>query len=188
MKHLIFISVSLLAFVFANSQKGKNSLQGAIHYGIPVNNLADVTNGGYGGALKGLYGFSARKQQVSLSIGYTNFPVKKSLSGDFDFYYSTLPVMVGYRHVLGSMIADKGIYLESQAGINFNTIKGYSAGAGSGGPIVKKTGTDLVFALSIGYEFKGLDLSARYQSAQVRNSDNGITFVALQIGYSFLAL
>lgn len=178
------LSLTLLfsfAFISANSQKGTNDLQGTLHYGIPVGNLADVSNRGWGGALKGLYGFSTRKQHVSLSVGYTNFPVKKSLAGDYRFFYSTLPVMTGYRYTFGKNI-NKGIYLESQAGINFNKVKGFSTGIT--GPIFERSGTNFIWAFNIGYEYKGFEFGVQWQSAEVEHSSNEITFIGIHFGFS----
>jgi predicted porin len=177
-----FSSITLLLLTLVvHAQKGNNELQVAAHYGFPTGNLADITTGGYGAIAKGLYGFSRQKQQLSLSVGYTHFPVKESLSGDYNFFYSTLPVMVGYRYTFGTKSMDDGLYLEAQAGLNYNVVKG----SASTGQSAKTTGTNFVFSPGIGYKFKGFDAAVFYQNSDLADSKDDITFFAIQLGYSF---
>ncbi len=173
----------LLAFCFlfflsltVTAQKYKQQLQVGGSLNIPTSNLSNITNLGYGGYGKGMFGFSRYNQQITVEAGYNTFPVDKNLTGGFRSHYSVVPVYLGYRYLF-----PVGVTLESQAGISFNKLK-----VGSGATFVSTKSTSFALALGAGYQFHDVELGIKYQLSTVKNSDDDITFFAVRLAYNFL--
>ena len=174
-KYFLFLSLFFFS-VAANAQKYKQQLQVGGSLNIPTINLSNITNLGYGGYAKGMFGFSRYNQQITLEAGYNTFPVDKDLTGGFRSHYSMLPVYLGYRYLFPI-----GITLESQAGISFNKLK-----VGSGSAFVADKTTSFALALGAGYQLRNIELGIKYQLTNVKNSDDDITFFTVRLGYNFL--
>ena len=174
MKRIILILAVFAALPFvASAQKGTNAIQISGQAAIPVGDLADIVKTGFGGAAKGIYGFSSKPQSFTLEAGYNQFAVK-NLPSSASAHYSAIPVYVGYRANLS------GVVLESQAGLSFNRI----AGSGPGGTA---SANESVFgwALSASYLYRSVELGVRYQSSEGAKDANVIRFVGVRLGYNF---
>lgn len=164
----------LIIFPFvAMAQKGSNFLQVAGQAALPNGNFSDVVKIGFGGSVKGIYGFSAKPQSLTLEAGYSRFAVKH-LPAVASGNYSLLPVYVGYRANLS------GFILESQAGVSFNRVA-----LSVPGEFHSDTQTAFGWALSAGYAFKNVELSLRYQHAEGSGDYNAIRVVGIRLGYNF---
>jgi len=166
--------VFLIIFPFVTmAQKGSNFLQVGGQAAVPVGNFSDVAKSGFGGSVKGIYGLSAKPQSVTLEAGYNRFALK-DLPGVPSGYYSILPVYAGYRANLS------GFILELQAGVSFNR------GALSA-PGLPDRDTQTVFgwAHSVGYAFKNIELSIRYQHAETSKDYNAIRFISFRLANNF---
>nr|WP_121271671.1 outer membrane beta-barrel protein [Pedobacter schmidteae] len=171
-KKLLSLTVLVGLTISAYAQKGKNEVQLSGQVGFPTGQLADVAKTGYGFAAKGMYGFSLRKQQVTLEAGYNRFQVDV-LPGGIDGYYSAIPIYTGYRYTIG------GFHLEPQAGISINRVAG-SSGAAS----ASSTKTNFAWATSVSYSLKSVELGLRYQSSEMKDSEEGLTFVGIRLAYN----
>lgn len=159
--------------ISAQAQKGNNQLQISGQVNFPTSELADAAKTGFGFAAKGMYGFSVTKQQATLEVGYDRFSIKNLPSG-IDGYYSAIPIYTGYRYTFG------GLHLEPQAGISINKVGG-SAGSAS----VSSSSTNFAWATSVSYSLKSLELGLRYQSSEMKDSEDKITFVGVRLAYNF---
>ncbi|TDQ11251.1 porin family protein [Pedobacter metabolipauper] len=174
MKQILVILTLFLIFPLVTlAQKGSNFLQLSGQAAIPTSDLSDVVKTGFGGALKGMYGFSSKPQYLTIEAGYNRFAVK-GLSSSTSAHYSALPVYAGYRANLS------GVILETQAGVSFNRI----AGSGLGGS-ASANQTAFGWALTAGYIFKDLELDVRYQSSEGDDDTYIIRFVGIRLGYNF---
>ena len=171
-KTLLVFALVAVSYL-ANAQKGTNKIQVAGQVGFPTGDLADVAKTGFGAAAKGMLGFSAKPQYVTLEAGYNNFSVK-NLPSSVNANYSSVPIYLGYRANLS------GVILESQAGVSLNHIEA----AGPGGT-VSANQTGFGWALSAGYEFKNVELSVRYQNSEAESDSQKIRFVGIRLGYNF---
>ncbi|ETZ23056.1 outer membrane beta-barrel protein [Pedobacter sp. V48] len=164
----------LIIFPFVTmAQKGSNFLQVAGQATLPTGNFSDVVKTGFGGSVKGIYGFSTKPQAITLEAGYNSFAVKNLpavASGD----YSLLPVYAGYRADLS------GLILESQAGVSFNRVALSVPGESH-----SDTQTAFGWALSAGYAFKNVEFSLRYQHSEGSGDYNAIRVVGIRLGYKF---
>jgi len=174
MRKILLISTVVLGLTLsAKAQKGNNMLQVSGQLAIPTSDLADVVKLGFGASAKGMYGFGLKKQQVTLEAGYNRFSVKNLPSG-IDAHYSAIPIYTGYRYTLGNF------NLEPQAGISINRVAG-SAGSMS----ASDSKTNFGWATSVGYSFNNLELGVKYQSSDVKDSDESLTFVGIRLSYNF---
>jgi len=174
MNRNFFALVCLIIFPLVTmAQKGSNFVQVAGQLAIPTGNLSDIVKTGFGGSVKGIYGFSAKPQSVTLEAGYNRFGVK-DLPAVASGHYSALPVYAGYRANLS------GVVLETQAGVSFNRVA-VSAPGISG----SDTQTAFGWALSAGYEFKNAELGVRYQSSEGSKDTTVIRFLGIRLAYNF---
>jgi hypothetical protein len=174
MRKIISSTIILLAIALsAAAQKGNNQLQIGGQATFPIGNLADVAKTGYGVSAKGMYGFGTASQQATLEVGYNRLAVKNLPSG-VKANYSAIPIYTGYRYLVGSF------FFEPQAGVSFNKVVASSAGT-----TVSGNETNFGWATSVGYNLGDLEISVRYQSSDVKNSDVGLTFVGARLAYNF---
>ena len=168
---LTFVLIGLSLGLYA--QSGKNYLQLSAQAARPTSALLEVTNFGYGGALKWMHGFGEKKHQATLEAGYNRFSVK-NLSSGVSANYSAIPIYLGYR-----ILANK-ISLEAQAGTSINRIVGRNSNFS-----VSETKLNLGLALGIGYVFKNFEIAARYQVTDPRGTEDDPTFLAARLAYNF---
>lgn len=174
MKKVLFsLALFLGLAIGANAQKGNNIIQLSGQVNFPTSDLADVVKTGFGFAAKGMYGFSLRKQQVTLEAGYNRFQVDVA-PGGIDANYSAIPIYTGYRYSFG------GFHLEPQAGLSINRIA-----ASSGSRTVYSSQTNFAWATSVGYSFKFMELDVRYQSSELKDSKEDLTFIGVRLAYNF---
>ncbi len=174
MKNFLVVTLIFLAIATgAKAQKGNNQLQVGGQAALPVGRLNDVAKTGFGIAAKGMYGFGVADQQVTLEAGYNRFAVK-NLPNGVTGEYSAIPIYTGYRYIIG------GLSLEPQAGISFNKIV-----ATAGNQAASGNETNFGWATSVGYSFSDIELSVRYQSSDVKNSDVKLTFLGFRLAYNF---
>ncbi|MET0464256.1 MAG: hypothetical protein ABW007_13920 [Chitinophagaceae bacterium] len=156
------------------AQKGNNQLQVSGHVGFPVFDMADGAKTGYGGAVRGFFGVGDRPQQISLTIGYSRFPVK-DLPAGAEANLSTLPVFLGYRYLWG------GFFVETHAGVGFNNVH-VKASNGNSTDLSK---TSFSWALRTGYQISNVELSVAYQNTGLDDANEDISFIGLHLGYNF---
>jgi len=166
---LAFLSIPLFCF----AQKHTNYLKVAGQMAIPTGNLSDIVNIGYGGSVKGIFGFSKLPQYFTVEAGYNRFGVK-DLPASSSANYSAIPVYAGYRAKLGGLIFD------AQAGASFNRI----AGSGPGGT-ASDTQTAFGWAFGASYVYKQAELGLRFQSSEASDDVFIIRFVGVRLGYNF---
>jgi len=169
---LVLAVVALNSSLFA--QSGKNFLQVSGQVSRPTSALLEVTNIGYGGALKWMHGFGENKQQATLEAGYNRFPVKKLPTG-VSAHYGAIPIYVGYRY-----LANK-ISLEAQGGVSINRIVGRNSLLS-----ISETKTNLGFGLGMGYLLNDFEIAARFQVTDARGTADDPTFLGIRIAYNFL--
>ena len=175
MKRLLLTIISLGFFTAALAQKGNNELQVGAQLSIPTGQLADLTTLGYGFSAKTLFGFSEAPEQVSFEAGYNRFGVKKDLlPANVHAQYRSWPIYTGYRYHFSN------IYLESQAGVAFNTLY-----ASNNFKLVGDTKAYFAWALSVGYSINQLDLAIKYQSSDVSDDGTNLTFLGVRAAYRF---
>ncbi|WP_316824151.1 outer membrane beta-barrel protein [Pedobacter miscanthi] len=170
--HLILILCTFSLGLYA--QSGKNYLQVSGQICRPTSAMLEVTNFGYGGAIKWMHGFSEYNQQVTFEAGYNRFPVKKLPDG-VQANYAAVPIYVGYRY-----LANK-VSLELQAGTSVNRIVGRNAEIS-----LSETKLNLGLGLGIGYVLKNFEFGARYQVTDVRGTRDDPTFLSLKLAYNIL--
>ncbi|MBD1362640.1 outer membrane beta-barrel protein [Mucilaginibacter sp. ZT4R22] len=174
MKKALTFIIALTSFMIsAKAQKGNNQLQLGGQAAFPVSELGDVTKTGFGFSGKGMYGIGTSSQQVTFEAGFNRFTVKNLPSG-VDGHYSAIPIYTGYRYLIG------GLSLEPQAGISINRVVG-----SAGNQTVSSSEANFGWATSIGYEFNNIELSVRYQSSDVKDSDVDLTFVGVRLACNF---
>lgn len=173
-KIILSTGIILCSIVFVNAQKGSNIIQVSGQVGLPVGDLADVAKVGYGGAVKGMYGFGAKEQHVTLEAGYNYFPVK-DLPDGVSANYSAIPIYTGYRYSFSNF------HFESQAGISINKITGTVDGKGS----KSETMTNFAWALGASYTYNNIELGVRYQSSETKKEKEDITFIGIRLAYNF---
>ncbi len=139
-----------------------------------MGDLADVSKMGYGGAVKGMYGFGIREQHVTLEAGYNYFPVK-NLPDGVSANYSAIPIYTGYRYSFSNF------HFESQAGISINKVTGKVNGQGS----KSETSTNFAWGLGASYSYNNIELGIRYQSSETKKEKENISFVGIRLGYNF---
>lgn len=93
-----------------------------------ISSLLTVNIIGYGGSIKGHYGFITGNQQATIEVDYHRFPIKYP---DLRLQYSALPLYVGYRYIYNRLV------LEPQLGLSVNRIDGSNG--------VNKASTTLIF-------------------------------------------
>ncbi|MES2061656.1 MAG: outer membrane beta-barrel protein [Bacteroidota bacterium] len=172
-KPLLLLAIILSFSCTVKAQKGDNLFQISGQASLPTSNLADVVKTGFGAAIKGMYGFGVTKQHVTLEVGYDRFSVKNLPSG-VDASYSAVPIYTGYRYTIGNF------NLEPQAGISINKVAG-SSSVGS----ASSTSTNFGWATGVSYSFTNLELGVKYQSSEIKNSDDNLTFVGIRLAYNF---
>lgn len=172
-KKLRSLAALVVLTISAYAQKGNNVLQVSGQVNFPLSDLADATKTGYGFAAKGMYGIGMKKDHVTLEAGYNRFQVDV-LPGGIDGYYSVVPVYTGYRYTYGSF------NFEPQAGIAFNKIAGSAGGQTAG-----DTKTSFAWATAVSYSLKSMELGLRYQSSEINDSKENLTFVGIRIAYNF---
>ncbi|MCG2613550.1 porin family protein [Terrimonas sp. NA20] len=173
MRSLSTLICLLILATSAQSQKGSNQLQISGHIGFPVFDMADGAKTGYGGYARGFLGFSDKPQQVTLTVGYSRFPVK-GLPAGAEANLSTTPVLLGYRYFLG------GFFLESNAGVGFNNVHIKTTNAST-----DLSKTSFSWALRAGYRINPVEISVAYQNTGLDSQNEDISFVGLHIGYNF---
>lgn len=175
-KKILLLSVSLLAFIGVNAQKGTNGIQVGARAVFPTEKLNKIANTGFGGSLKGFYGIGSKSSphQVTLEAGYNRFGLKDLPSGASGSY-SAIPLYTGYRYLLGNVVID------TQAGFSINRISGTSSAG------VKANGSQTAFgwAVGAGYLIKKVELGVKYHSSDLNDDVYDIKFFALRVGYNF---
>ena len=169
---LLTAAVAFTTCLATKAQTGSKYLHIAVQAARPTSSLLEVTNIGYGGAIKGMYGFGDSKQQATLEGGYNRFPVSHLPSG-VNAQYSAIPLYGGYRYQFTH------VALEAQAGISLNRIVGRNSQVS-----VSDHENDFAWALSIAYTLKGFEVSARYQNSDVKGSIDDLTFLAVRLAYN----
>ncbi len=172
MKKLQLTALLLGLSLGLSAQQGKDYLQLSGQVARPTSALLEVTNFGYGGALKWMHGFGDVKQQATLEAGYNRFPVKGIPSGA-EAHYAAIPVYLGYRYV-----ANK-ISLEAQGGISINRVLGRNSMIS-----ISETKLNLGVGLGLGYLMKNFEASIRYQITDPRGTKDDPTFLAIRFGYN----
>lgn len=173
MKRKLFTTAVLFMISFGVfAQAGKKYLQISGQLSRPTSALLEVTNFGYGGAIKWMQGFGSRKQQATLEAGYNRFPVK-GLSSGVKANYAAVPIYIGYRYLANR------ISLEAQAGISINRIVGRNSMLS-----VSETKLNLGVGLGIGYIVKKFEIGARYQITDPRGTEDDPTFLGLRLAYN----
>src|ERR1700754_3101899 len=119
MKKLLFVVLGVTLFAGAGlAQKGKNQISVGAEGALPLGDFSDVSNIGYGGSVKGLYGVGTAGQ-VTLTAGYLKFAAKKELKdalGADKISNSLIPVLAAYRHNFSVF------YAEPQVGYSFSSV------------------------------------------------------------------
>ena len=171
-KKLLLIALLMSPF-FGFAQKNTNYLRVAGQLAIPTGGLSEIVGTGFGGSVKGIFGFSRTPQYFTVEGGYNRFEVK-DLPAGASGNYSAIPIYAGYRAKLG------GIIFDAQAGASFNKI----AAAGIGGS-ASDTQTAFAWAVGASYEYKQVELGLRFQSSEASNDAFIIRFVGVRLGYNF---
>lgn len=169
MKKICLHFILVFAGFTAVAQSGKKHLQFSAQMSRPTSTLLEVTNIGYGGAVKGMYGFGEKDQQATLEIGYNRFPVKHLPDG-VEANYSSTPIYAGYRYLINNYS------LEGQAGLAINRIVGRNSQIS-----VRDTRRNFGFALGIGYTWRALEIGARYQVSDVKGTEDDLNFLGIRL-------
>ena len=90
----IFVLSTFLLFSVNNFAQLKIRVQGAS--AIPTGYAADAVSLGYGGNINFSYPFMLPNLELSLTTGYYYFGFKENLP-DYDFAFSSIPVIAGLR-------------------------------------------------------------------------------------------
>ncbi len=122
MKRIIVVLFSVFFFSSLIIAQGKMglSVQGGI--AIPTGDFGDAAGMGFGGSTTFMYEVSPMLH-ITGSIGYSTWGPKEDLPAGFDYSFSSIPVLVGARYVLG-----KGNflpYISAELGMHFlsSTVK-----------------------------------------------------------------
>jgi hypothetical protein len=156
----------------AKAQSGLRQLQISGQASRPMSSLLTVTNYGYGGSFKGLYGFGDTDQQATLEVGYNRFPLKH-LSAGVEIYYSALPVYAGYRYIY------KKFSFEPQLGLSVNRIYGRNSMISE-----SETFYNLGWAVGAGYILKNFEIGLRCQISEIHDRDDDLNFLGLRLAYN----
>lgn len=157
---LLWLILVIGAGGVVQAQRGANAVKVLAEAGFPSKDF----NPGGGGYVKFLYGVG-RSGQVGLTTGFSRFREKASaVGGDLDpTRLTTLPVLLGYRHHIGSF------YLEPQAG--YGALNGR---IDIGGDWARPSVGAFYWSAGTGYVHRRLDVGVRYQSAHsAEGSDAG---------------
>ena len=176
MKKLILIAAIVFP-LFALGQKNTNYLKVAGQVAIPLGNLSDIVNTGFGGSVKGIFGFSKLPQYFTVEAGYNRFGIKNApigSSSSFSGNYAAIPIYGGYRARMDKLVFD------AQAGVSFNRIA-----ASSNGGSASDSQTAFGWAFGASYDFKGAEIGLRYQSSEASNDTFIIRFLGIRLGYNF---
>jgi Outer membrane protein beta-barrel domain len=171
MKKLFLSAALLFAALFSvKAQRGNNQICVAAEVGIPTGDFNTGFKTGFGGSVKGLFGFG-NTGQFTLTTGYSEYKAKESTS-EMSASIGIIPILAGYR------LSMNGLYVEPQAGYGIYSAKikyqGESASSSSGA---------FTYAAGIGYAKNKIDIGVRYQGA-TEDGDN-IGLVGIHIGYNF---
>ncbi|WP_316823119.1 outer membrane beta-barrel protein [Pedobacter gandavensis] len=174
MNKILLTSTVILGLAFsAKAQKGNNQIQISAQAAIPLFDLSDVANTGFGIAGKGMYGFGEVKQQATLEIGYNRFGLK-GVPSEMSAHYAAVPIYAGYRYTLGKF------NLEPQVGFSVNKI-----GVSVDGQSVSVSSTSFAWAAGVSYNISKLELGLKYQSSALKDADADLNFVGIRLGYNF---
>lgn len=152
----------LICSIASHAQLKRFSIGPYVEAGFPVGDLSKTHNTGYGVGLgadiKLVAGFG-----VTGSVGYMRFGGKKDINGDKFKAVSAVPVRLGIKYQLVSILYVK---LESGA----STYTGDESGAA------------FILAPGVGIRLLGLDVMAKYETWI---KDGNIGFFGLKAGYNF---
>lgn len=117
---LVLIAFLCLSGIIVAQGKMALSVQGGI--AIPTGDFGDAAGMGFGGSTTFMYEVSPMLH-ITGSIGYTTWGPKEDLPEGFDYSFSSIPVLVGAKYVLG-----KGNflpYVSAELGMHFlsSTVK-----------------------------------------------------------------
>lgn len=174
---LLIVTIAVCCINFcAVAQTGYNEVQVAAQVSFPTGDLAEIAKRGHGFSAKGLWGIGKANQQITTEVGYSYFNIKdKWLTEDVGAYYGGFVLYGGYRYRFNN------IFIEPQAGVAFYKIDAFSSVNVKG---IQESTRYFDWAIGAGYNLGHIDVGLRYQSAQVKNS-NDITFIGLRLGYKF---
>lgn len=178
MKKVLFTVAAVLTLSAASfAQKGGIKVGVGVDVNIPSGDFSSAdqadANTGFGPSIKGMYGVSDAGS-ITLTAAMS-FHKNKTTS---DLKYNLFNIMAGYRHSF------TGFYVEPQIGYTNFTAK-YSPTS------YKESGSGFAWAIGAGYEYKGLDLSVRYQSQsisaldQLTSGSTTIPYIGFRVGYNF---
>lgn len=170
-KRLVFFALVVVATA-AMAQKGVRQLQIGIQAARPLSSLLTVTNFGYGGSAKGLYGFGRAAQQATLEVGYHRFPLKHIPDG-VEVHYSALPIYVGYRYIYNKFT------FEPQVGLSINRIAGHNNQIST-----SATFYNVGWSLGAGYTLNNFEIGARVQISEIKDQDEDLNFLGVRLAYN----
>ncbi len=167
-KIFLMMFIGALFCLSANAQssdKEKDTKSGTtlgigVEAALPTGDISSVYNFGIGGTLKAAFPVG-NSGDVTLTSGYMNFSVKKSIGSGST---GVIPIKAGYRYRF-----DGGFYVEPQAGYGKFANKGASGG--------------FLYAVNAGFlAGNGFDVALRYESITNHGS---FSYVGLRVGYNF---
>jgi hypothetical protein len=176
MKKLLIIAILACASVFTASAQSNQSSGSQAKFSIGLEGAAvlgsytDVYNFGYGVSFKTDIP-AAKNLDFTLSVGYTNFPIKDDIkallqaSGSSQSSAGFIPLKAGLK-----LYESGGFYMEGQLGASFATTGGGGAG--------------FAYSPGVGYKFdSGFDIGLRYEGW----AKNGATLsqLGLRLAYNF---
>lgn len=169
MKRTSFVfAFCFLVVAFSHAQTGNNQIGIGAEINVPLGSFGDAYKTGFGGMIKGLYGVG-KAGQLTLTTGYSAFKGKSETNLGYSYAgqtFSMIPLLAGYRHHF------TGVYVEPQIGATVNGTKASGVNV--------ETMTKFAFAVNVGYEINGLDLSLRYHT-----EGDVLSLFAARIGYNF---
>jgi len=122
-KIVLSLIVVFLFFAFTNNSRAQDMKVGAqIGVALPLGDFGDVASTGFGGL--GTFHY-VLKPNITLTgaLGYYYFGSDKDISdvlgSYFDYSYSIIPLVVGYRCYLGEKAGQFNPYLGGEIGLNF---------------------------------------------------------------------
>lgn len=163
-----FLVLGFFLVTFSHAQTGNNQIGIGAEFNVPLGSFGDAYKTGFGGTIKGLYGVG-KSGQLTLTTGYSAFKGKSETNLGYSYAgqtFTIVPILAGYRHHF------TGLYAEPQIGVTVNGTKA------SGMHV--ETMTKFAFAVNVGYEINGLDLSLRYHT-----EGDVLSLFAARIGYNF---
>jgi hypothetical protein len=172
MKNSFFLFLFTAIFCFTSSaQNGSNHIGIGATLGIPTGEFGDAAKVGFGGYIRGMIGVGTAGE-VLLTTGYTSYGVK-DLPSEIKASFFIIPILIGYRHNLN------GFYLEPQLGIGM-----YGARASYNGDSDSDSKSAFTWSAGVGYRVNSFDIGLRYQSGKVKDADNPISIVGINIGFN----